>query len=137
MLCVMVTKRTRLVCFNNFYYCRYFTISELTDGGQYASIISTIVDYSAMFMLILWLVCFNNFYYCRYRAPLFGEVRRLVCFNNFYYCRCISVSESIKLWLVCFNNFYYCRSMSHHRHLLGQYASIISTIVDEGINTLL
>ena len=76
----------RLVCFNNFYYCRFHNfrylkldgqyasiISTIVDDitfclchcGQYASIISTIVDLAAVIDLEGWLVCFNNFYYCR------------------------------------------------------------------------
>ena len=36
----------RLVCFNNFYYCRY-AVSATPSAFR--------------------LVCFNNFYYCRYK----------------------------------------------------------------------
>ena len=34
----------RLVCFNNFYYCRWQGLYYADAEGQYASIISTIVD---------------------------------------------------------------------------------------------
>ena len=101
--------RRRLVCFNNFYYCRFQELNPGDSVGQYASIISTIVDY----------------YFLIY--PEF----RLVCFNNFYYCRCHNYGIKKGAGLVCFNNFYYCRfSMPNTPSSRGQYASIISTIVD-------
>ena len=120
----------RLVCFNNFYYCRYGACYCLSVRGQYASIISTIVDTITITCLNQRLVCFNNFYYCRSHKTEKPRPR-LVCFNNFYYCRYDRSSSYDWCRLVCFNNFYYCRycsrsSFLHH----GQYASIISTIVD-------
>ena len=120
---------SRLVCFNNFYYCRSTVCEARLASGQYALIISTIVDqiqkivvplgqYALIISTIvdpvnsqtsgrLGLVCFNNFYYCR-SVPLEATITRLVCFNNFYYCRSVPLGATITR-LVCFNNFYYCR----------------------------
>ncbi len=55
-----------LVCFNNFYYCRYAVGVNVGDKR---------------------LVCFNNFYYCRSLVEHSSTEGWLVCFNNFYYCR--------------------------------------------------
>ena len=128
-----------LVCFNNFYYCRYFyyyhcclqgqyalIISTIVDSigkrrmltGQYALIISTIVDLSSVKRWQRWLVCFNNFYYCRFLTLLPPCEPWLVCFNNFYYCRSSVAKRSAICGLVCFNNFYYCRSKLPPRKLL-------------------
>ena len=142
--------RRWLVCFNNFYYCRQACVHLLGLAGQYASIISTIVDmfkvrcslacgqYASIISTIVdraisyfgytGLVCFNNFYYCRSSTDK-SLSSRLVCFNNFYYCRYFMPCVGDK-GLVCFNNFYYCRLAVKNRLFFGQYASIISTIVD-------
>ena len=106
--CFWSLKVERLVCFNNFYYCRSPSVYRTRSRG---------------------LVCFNNFYYCRSKIlPCSGL--RLVCFNNFYYCRSLGLYLE-DFGLVCFNNFYYCRLHNHPSgNTQGQYASIISTIVD-------
>ena len=79
----------RLVCFNNFYYCRCVTSTSFLTFGQYASIISTIVDSEH----------FRN-------VDVAGQYASIIS----------TIVDKIKA----------CTSQ-----LFGQYASIISTIVDK------
>ena len=103
------TQACGLVCFNNFYYCRFTTSLLVSAKGQYASIISTIVDWKSSL-----LSCSKG----QYASIISTIVDSLNAFDNLD-------------GLVCFNNFYYCRSNElNYQAYGGQYASIISTIVD-------
>ena len=99
--------------------------------GQYASIISTIVDYRKLGRDKFRLVCFNNFYYCRLNKRIVQYKERLVCFNNFYYCRSGGIISAVKSGqYASIISTIVDGSSALFKPTLGQYASIISTIVD-------